>query len=135
MTYVNDIAAIVHETVDYFTGAANKNIGDSFLVVWKFPENFYIEDPDTKQMTVNKEPITQQRADMALISFLKILSSVKACRAFDKIKQNEALNAKIPNFYVNLGFGLHLGWAVEGAIGSDFKIDASYLSPHVNMAG
>jgi len=30
--------------------------------------------------------------------------------------------------------GLHFGWAVEGAIGSNKKIDASYLSPHVNMA-
>ena len=33
-----------------------------------------------------------------------------------------------------MGFGLHVGWAIEGAIGSRFKIDASYLSPHVNMA-
>jgi len=33
-----------------------------------------------------------------------------------------------------LGFGLHLGWSIEGAIGSSFKIDASYLSSHVNMA-
>ena len=30
---------------------------------------------------------------------------------------------------------MHLGWAIEGAIGSYYKIDASYLSPHVNMAG
>lgn len=33
-----------------------------------------------------------------------------------------------------MGFGLHVGWAIEGAIGSRFKIDASYLSPNVNMA-
>lgn len=33
-----------------------------------------------------------------------------------------------------MGFGLHCGWAIEGAIGSDFKIDASYLSPNVNLA-
>ena len=33
-----------------------------------------------------------------------------------------------------MGFGLHIGWAIEGAIGSSFKIDASYLSPNVNMA-
>lgn len=33
-----------------------------------------------------------------------------------------------------MGFGLHLGWAIEGLIGSSFKIDASYLSPNVNMA-
>ena len=40
----------------------------------------------------------------------------------------------MPNYTVNLGFGLHLGWAIEGAIGSEFNIDASYLSPHINMA-
>lgn len=33
-----------------------------------------------------------------------------------------------------MGFGLHVGWGIEGAIGSEFKIDASYLSPNVNMA-
>jgi|AntRauTorckE5430_2_1112549.scaffolds.fasta_scaffold10000_2 hypothetical protein len=30
--------------------------------------------------------------------------------------------------------GLHFGWAVEGAISSDEKIDASYISPHVNWS-
>lgn len=33
-----------------------------------------------------------------------------------------------------MGFGLHIGWGIEGAIGSEFKIDASYLSPNVNLA-
>lgn len=33
-----------------------------------------------------------------------------------------------------MGFGLHAGWAIEGAIGSFYKIDASYLSPNVNMS-
>jgi class 3 adenylate cyclase len=40
----------------------------------------------------------------------------------------------MPNYSVKMSFGLHVGWAFEGAIGSDFKIDASYLSPNVNMA-
>jgi hypothetical protein len=38
------------------------------------------------------------------------------------------------SFRVRMGFGLHIGWAVEGAIGSSIKIDASYLSPSVNVA-
>jgi class 3 adenylate cyclase len=33
-----------------------------------------------------------------------------------------------------MGFGLHAGWAIEGAVGSLQKVDATYLSPHVNMA-
>lgn len=38
------------------------------------------------------------------------------------------------DFRVNLAFGLHAGWAIEGAVGSTRKIDATYLSPHVNIA-
>jgi hypothetical protein len=34
---------------------------------------------------------------------------------------------------VSLGYGMHFGWAIEGAIGSNLKIDASYLSPHGKM--
>lgn len=44
------------------------------------------------------------------------------------------MNERIPGFKVKLGFGLHLGWAIEGMIGSNFKADASYLSPHVNIS-
>ena len=41
---------------------------------------------------------------------------------------------RIPNYNVNMGFGLHVGWGIEGAIGSPYKIDASYLSPNVNIS-
>ena len=40
----------------------------------------------------------------------------------------------MPNYKVRMSFGLHQGYAIEGAIGSYFKIDASYLSPNVNLA-
>lgn len=39
MLFVNQIAEIVHGTVDSMLGSANKNIGDAFLLVWKFPED------------------------------------------------------------------------------------------------
>lgn len=38
------------------------------------------------------------------------------------------------SYRVTLTFGLHLGSSIEGAIGSEFKFDASYLSSHVNLA-
>ena len=40
----------------------------------------------------------------------------------------------MPDYKVKLGFGIHVGWAIEGSIGSEFKIDASYLSPNVNIS-
>merc|ERR1719162_2744088 len=35
MTFVNQIAEIVHGIVDEFHGAANKNNGDTFLLIWR----------------------------------------------------------------------------------------------------
>lgn len=37
MIFVNEIAEIVHGTIYDYSGSANKNIGDAFLLVWKFP--------------------------------------------------------------------------------------------------
>ena len=37
MLFVNEIGAIIHRIVDQYSGAANKNIGDAFLLVWKIP--------------------------------------------------------------------------------------------------
>lgn len=46
MVFVNEIAEIVHFTVDSFGGSANKNIGDAFLLVWKYPQILYHIDPE-----------------------------------------------------------------------------------------
>merc|ERR1712039_472875 len=48
--------------------------------------------------------------------------------------RHPGLLQRLPDFRVQMGFGLHYGWVIEGAIGSEFKIDASYLSPNVNVA-
>jgi class 3 adenylate cyclase len=42
--------------------------------------------------------------------------------------------AGLDDFRIKMHFGMHIGWAIEGAIGSELKIDASYLSPNVNLA-
>jgi len=38
MSYVNLVAEITHSMVDRYGGSANKNIGDAFLMVWKFDD-------------------------------------------------------------------------------------------------
>jgi class 3 adenylate cyclase len=38
MMFVNEIGEIVHSTVNQYSGFANKNVGDAFLLVWKFEE-------------------------------------------------------------------------------------------------
>lgn len=79
-------------------------------------------------------PEVNQIVDLALMAFAKIVINIHKSLVLDEYRHNEKLNKRIENFCVKMGFGLHLGWSIEGAIGSGFKIDASYLSPHVNMA-
>lgn len=64
---------------------------------------------------------------------MKIMIATKKSRKMRKYALHEGLNERMPNYEVKMGFGLHLGWAIEGPIGSYYKIDASYLSPHVRM--
>ena len=44
MLFVNEIGEIVHNIVNKYSGAANKNVGDAFLLVWKLEkEDQYID--------------------------------------------------------------------------------------------
>ncbi|OMJ77735.1 hypothetical protein SteCoe_22604 [Stentor coeruleus] len=133
MKFVNEIAQIIHGLTSKYFGAANKNIGDAFLIVWKFSEEeVYIEDE-----IVIRNPSSKRAfyvPDLALFSFMKILAKVHKDPNILKYRTFQKLLQRMPNYEVKMGFGMHMGWAIEGAIGSQFKVDASYLSPHVNLA-
>ena len=124
MLFVNRIAHILHSIVVQCSGSANKNIGDAFLLTWKVDEKLPL---DKKQAL----------ADQALVAFLKGLVELNRHQDFicNFTPQATArLYKRFPGYNVRIGCGLHYGWAIEGAIGSYRKIDASYLSPSVNMS-
>jgi hypothetical protein len=56
MEFVNSIARIVHTSCALHGGAANKNIGDAFLLVWKFPKGFTARDLQEVAATRNTVP-------------------------------------------------------------------------------
>lgn len=144
MTFVNEIAEIVSPLIDKYTGSTNKNLGEAFLFVWKFREQDTITmfdyDQDgnlhknikLKEYSDKNNPITD-RCDLALLSFLECILYVYQSATLSKYRTDKRL-ADLPNFRVKNSFGLHIGWGIEGAIGSEHKIDASYLSPNVNLA-
>lgn len=133
MKFVNELAQIIHGLTSKYFGAANKNIGDAFLIVWKFSaEEIFIEDE-----IITRNPSSKRAfyvPDLALLSFMKIMAKVHKDPNVLKYRTYQKLLQRMPNYEVKMGFGMHMGWAIEGAIGSQFKIDASYLSPHVNLA-
>lgn len=133
MVFVNKIADIVHTITDQTLGSANKNVGDAFLIVWKLTRQRIV---DANRFGTDIDRVYTNLSDMALYSIMKIFAEINRSFSLTEYVNNQELKRRIGNNYkVKLGFGLHLGWAIEGSIGSHFKIDVSYLSPHVNMAG
>ena len=165
MIFVNQISDIVHSCVDKFNGITNKNLGDCYLLAWKFKEktkkineNNYnsnynnnnintintlnhlntINNNDGK-LSLKNSNITEDKntelADCALLGFLNIIKKINKSQNILAYRKNSDLIKKFgPKYSVQMGFGLHTGWGIEGAIGSYYKIDCSYLSPNVNIA-
>jgi class 3 adenylate cyclase len=122
MLFVNRIAHILHSIVVQCSGSANKNIGDAFLLTWKLDDRLSVEQ-------------VSALADQALLAFCKSLIELSRYQEFItnfSVAATARLYKRFPEYNVRIGSGLHVGWAIEGAIGSHRKIDASYLSPHVN---
>ena len=67
-------------------------------------------------------------ADFALLGVLKIFYYLSSESSIDEYSRHPRIVKRMPNYRVSLGFGMHYGWAYEGTIGSEFKIDATYLS-------
>jgi len=121
MTFVNQIAEIVHGVVDEYHGAANKNNGDMFLIIWR------MQGVDDLRKT--------RLAEMSIVAFAKIIGSLHSSKLLAGYREHPGLQQRLGSYCrVNLNIGLHCGWAIEGAVGSEFKIDASYLSPNVSIA-
>lgn len=79
-------------------------------------------------------PGIQTFTDRALLGFLKSFAGLNRDLKLQQWKEDLRLGAGVGAFSVDVVYGMDAGWAVEGAVGSEYKIDATYLSPHVNMA-
>ncbi len=154
MVFVNFVAHIVHQSTVQYGGFPNKNIGDAFLLVWK--EGSVVASNAPKDSSIDGIS-TENFADLALKSTAKVIMDLKEVNErrgdelyshilamLSHLGESAKQHAKAVrdllstlgeiDHLVEMGFGLHYGWAIEGAIGSSAKIDASYLSPHVNLA-
>lgn len=144
MMFTNQIGEIVHTACHQFSGAANKNIGDAFLIVWRLADA--TEKPDgvdgigkpSGMKDVLPSPSVTRIIDNALGAFLKTRVEIDHSNdhgVLSMYKTDKDIIRRFPTGYsVRMGYGMHVGWAIEGAIGSRYKIDASYLSPNVNMS-
>jgi class 3 adenylate cyclase len=158
MTFVNTIAAVVHSYVHDWKGQSNKNLGQAFLLVWRIGDEQTLSDllsnhrehrgstamvgggakaksKKAMQIDLRRVPGVDALADMALIAYCKIIAELNRSKEILAYRNEPRLTMNgTHEFKIRMGFGLHAGWAIEGAVGSLQKVDATYLSPHVNMA-
>ncbi|KJE93417.1 phosphodiesterase 1B [Capsaspora owczarzaki ATCC 30864] len=99
------------------------------------------------------KPVATTPADEALASFVNIVEELECLNCGeleDSLLFDEShfefvrrVRRDVPGYAVQMGFGLHRGWAIEGRIGADDDSGSrntgaasglSYLSPHVNIA-
>lgn len=128
--FTNQIAAVVHSYCAAYGGSANKNIGDAFLLSWSLDDV-----ADGLGYTAKNN-----QADKALLAVVRMCMSLRYDEYYmGKMSQfaRDALVTKLKNRegpIVQMGFGLHAGKAVQGAIGSQKKIDATYVSESVERS-
>ena len=149
MLFVNKIAAILHELTVHCGGAPNKNVGDAFLLVWKLQNHEEDDDKEDDEEQEDPEAMTRRalaeaggkratllagQALYCVLNFALELSRLHGYVCQFSSAATQRLFSRMPDYRVGVGFGLHVGWAVEGAIGSEQKIDVSYISPHVTTS-
>lgn len=85
-----------------------------------------------------EEKILEKRkeiADKVLISAVKIVVELRRAQDLQAYSRHPKIAPKFGgNYRTKVSFGLHMGWAVEGAIGTEQKIDALFLSPDSQIA-
>jgi class 3 adenylate cyclase len=136
--FTNRIAAVVHSFCHSYGGSANKNVGDAFLCSW------LLDDPpsDGGSGGGDKDKLyaKNNQADKCLLCVVKVLMALHHDNYYIETMSEAARHRlltklkKRPGPVVQMGCGLHAGSAVQGAIGSERKIDATYVSEAVEMS-
>jgi hypothetical protein len=73
MKFVNEIAEITHTVVDQNQGQVNKNIGEAFLLIWKFEDEHYYKSKNTGILKLRKSKYINEYCDLPVLAFIKII--------------------------------------------------------------
>jgi hypothetical protein len=90
--------------VDKYGGSTNKNIGDAFLLVWKYKN---VKDFTAENVTKKISHENQNTSDLAIFSFIKIIAKINKLAHILEYRNDVELNERMPDYKVKMGFGLH----------------------------
>lgn len=77
MIFANEIAEIVHSVCDQFHGSANKNLGDCFLMVWRFRDKDDMIELVGDDINIKNHRKVNNFSDCALVGYLKTIIAIR----------------------------------------------------------
>ena len=78
------------------------------------------------------QPMREMIADKVLISAVKTLAELFREQDLQAYSRHPKILPKFGKDYkTEISFGIHVGYSIEGSIGTDMKVDALYISPDV----
>lgn len=162
--WINSIASVVHGISSDYNGSAVKNVGDAFQLVWTLPLMKDFDDDEeghvgrggetreagTWRRRTGMKPSSsarelqakrdkwecQQQAEKCLVAVTKTtIALTDDYRFLVPISSNSrAVLLSSGLNRVRIGFGLHAGNAIQGAIGSHLKVDVTFISRSSEVA-
>ena len=146
--WINGIATVVHGISYQYSGNAAKHVGDAFLLVWSLPlmEAFDDNDDEAKIDAAKDSSDEAQKllyrghckeqAEKCLLAVAKMCIALTDDSRFlepiSAASQSALISANLSK--VNMGFGIHAGNAIQGAIGSHLKVDVTFVSKSTEVA-
>jgi hypothetical protein len=64
-------------------------------------------------MSLKVDERIRKLSDLPVICFVKIAAYLALSHKLVKYNTHPGLNARLENYSVKMGFGLHVGWAIE----------------------
>ena len=120
MIFVNEISEIVHSSVDKFNGIVNKNLGDCYLLAWKFNRDSYSKDRNKilnikdyndnipKNNIITYANINHYYSECAVMAYLCILKKIYKSKNIIKYRKDSRLISKFGiNFKIEMGMGVY----------------------------
>ena len=120
LSVINKVGEILEGVISEYHGRVIRSVHDSFLIIWKYPEQTNVVD------------IQKRIAELAMLAAAKVAVAISKCPVLASYRNHPKILQFESNFKIELNIGLHIGWAIEGIIGSEFKIDAAYISADVS---